>query len=273
LAPFPLDGYDQSDNIYYGVEDKYSPRESIVHNVLATSCTEPGSVCGAVRWRNYKLVVGSEADWTGSESCMSTWCTVPEMIANETTIQCSDNGNMDFPYPADANFITNTCVYNDDACLFDIETDPCEYNDIASEKSHIMDILYTILLEANSSQVAPLWTTVESDYKGSDPKNHGGFWSPWMDVDFTSTAEGHVHYEEDTVSDSVSFEWMSYNARRIGAATARMIDHHHAVSLAVVCSLALMMFVIVQMHWWWQRRRQSGYKHIGEQQSTLSVVP
>jgi len=97
-----------------------------------------------------------------------------------------------------------------------------------------------------------------------------------MDVDITSTAEGHQHYElmeeEDTVSDSVSFEWMSYNARRIGAATARMIDHHHAVSLAVVCSLAVMMFIIVQISWWWQKRRDSGYKHIGEQKSALSVA-
>merc|ERR1719229_1985899 len=184
---------------------------------------------------------------------MSTWCTLPETIAADTTIQCSEDGNMAFPYPAESNFTSDTCVYNGNACLFDIETDPCEYNNIAKEKEEIYQKMLDLLIAANQSQVEPLYVSTDADYKGADPKNHGGFWSPWMDVDVATMKPStdlyaNIDDEEEDNEPLDEEESMSYSARRIGAATAKMIDEHHTVSLIIVLSLAVMTFVVAQLH-------------------------
>merc|ERR1712083_140319 len=112
---------------------------------------------------------------------------------------------------------------------------------------------------------------------------HGGFWSPWMDVDVT-TSQPHgprdvmkittsdqsddviIDEGDVTVSSEIggSYELMNWSARRIGRATAKMIDEHHAVSLGIVALLVVVAFVVMQMHSLWHNRRLDGYKKIGE---------
>ena len=61
-------------------------------------------------------------------------------------------------------------------CLFDLEKDPCEYNNIAEDHPQIVQFLMSRLHYYNSTAVEPL------DQPGdpaADPALHGNVWQPW----------------------------------------------------------------------------------------------
>lgn len=68
----PLDGLNQLDNILNGFKDRYHPRDRFVINITPSQkCGMTSGLCGGVRWRNYKLVVGNDV-WS-SGTCWSDW--------------------------------------------------------------------------------------------------------------------------------------------------------------------------------------------------------
>ena len=174
-----LDGFSQRDNILYGETDRYSPRELLVHNIKPGDCES--EVCGAIRWRNWKIIGGSEADST--EESQSGWKNAVkdgDSYADTMTIQCTVGGDDHFNYPA-VDY-TLDCPYNGYPCLFDLDTDPCEYTDLRESEPAIYSKMYELLLHYNSTQKMPtLYSLHEEDYEGADPEQFDGFWSPWME--------------------------------------------------------------------------------------------
>jgi len=47
------------------------------------------------------------------------------------------------------------CPYNGMPCLFDIDSDPCEYTDLRESEPDVYDFMYSLLLQYNASQSLP----------------------------------------------------------------------------------------------------------------------
>lgn len=154
-------------------------RSEILHNIdpiAGSQCKE--SLCGALRWYAYKLVIGAEVINT-QNLCVSGWCPLSEVDENRSTVQCSKDGNYQYPQ-LNASYVGGHCPYNGEGCLFDIEADPCEYHDIKEEQSALYRQMMKMLKEYNDTMVTPLQLLFPDDKKGADPSKHGGFWGPWI---------------------------------------------------------------------------------------------
>merc|ERR1712192_87887 len=113
--------------------------------------------------------------------CRSGWCPLDDVNENATTVQCSANGEGNYAFPVlNASYLDDHCPYNQKACVYDIETDPCEYYDVSQNNSAVYDELYQRLLFYNSSMVTPLATLHPANDTAADPAQFGGFWSPWV---------------------------------------------------------------------------------------------
>jgi arylsulfatase B len=76
--------------------------------------------------------------------------------------------------PVDAH----PCLPLDAPCLFDIEQDPCEYNNLAEKMPHITEDLLSLLSWYNSTAVAPLNTSPDPM---SNPKYWNYTYTNWAD--------------------------------------------------------------------------------------------
>merc|ERR1712083_1087840 len=109
---------------------------------------------------------------------------------------------------------------------YDLDADPCEYTDIKADEPEIYEMMYQLLISYNESAVTPtLYQLFPNQVNASDPAQFGGYWSPWIDL----TENVDVAVNED--------ELMEYDERRIGMATAKMIDVHHMIALIIVAVL------------------------------------
>lgn len=79
------------------------------------------------------------------------------------------------PGPADRK---SPCQSTVAACLFDIESDPCEQNDQAAEEPEVAERLLSKLRHWESTAVEP--NNAPPDVEGN-PDYHGGAWVPWKD--------------------------------------------------------------------------------------------
>jgi len=66
------------------------------------------------------------------------------------------------------------------ACMFDLQSDPCEQKNIAEDVSneYTLNELWAAMQNFNSSSVK-YTTPVSADYRG-DPANFGYPWQPWI---------------------------------------------------------------------------------------------
>eukprot|EP01084_Bolivina_argentea_P274855 468610_1 len=189
-----LDGYSQLNNIQIGESDIYSPRSQIVHNIDPVGCTNNMTICGGIRMKDYKLVIGREVDKksTDGNGCMNDcgWCPLSDVNQNYTSIQCSVNGgNYGFPNLTQ-NYIKNNCPFNQKPCLYNIVSDPCEYYDLSQNDTQMFEKIYNRLLYYNSTMVTPLSLLYPVNSTAANPANLGGFWGPWINnTNFTNKIE------------------------------------------------------------------------------------
>ncbi|RWS27632.1 arylsulfatase B-like protein [Leptotrombidium deliense] len=76
-----------------------------------------------------------------------------------------------------ANATTN-CKPHQEPCLFDIDTDPCEYNNVAHIYPDIATKLWKKILKYNETAVPP---GNKPNDPCSSPTLHGYTWSNWQD--------------------------------------------------------------------------------------------
>lgn len=67
-------------------------------------------------------------------------------------------------------------------CLYDLDSDPCEYNNIAHKFPQIVKDLHTELLEFAGAAQPPRNCP---DYKWADPIYHDGNWTPYIKLNDT----------------------------------------------------------------------------------------
>jgi len=71
------------------------------------------------------------------------------------------------------------CSKSSGPCLFDIEQDPCEYVNLASQHEDLVQKLLAKLEEYRNSSVPPRNKHMDPR---ANPKYHGGAWVPWHDL-------------------------------------------------------------------------------------------
>lgn len=70
------------------------------------------------------------------------------------------------------------CTKEDKYCLFDLASDPCEYNNIASLRPEMARLMYVRLVGFARGAQPP--RNRKSDFT-SFPKYHNGHWTDWLD--------------------------------------------------------------------------------------------
>lgn len=154
-----LDGVDMWATISNG---ESSPRQELLHNI------HPSGGEAAMRYGQWKIVVNASKGWNG-------WYPPPgyeqSNIFNHTlknaVVKC-DSPPSDPP----------TCTKSDGPCLFDIEKDPCEYVNLASQHNDIVQELLAKLEKYRKSSVTPRNQPIDPK---ANPKYHGGAWIAWDD--------------------------------------------------------------------------------------------
>ena len=173
----------------------------ILLNVNNGDCDISYGVCGAILYKNrWKLVIGANglvsSEYGSPQSDTCFWnrdfliSTSSDSNNANDAIDCGD-----YPYNAD----THSCDCSDFPCLFDLENDPCEYNDVYDDYSEIGDKLASKLKYYYSNeQVLSLWTSMDrisSDVITQINENQD-YWQPWYEKLFDYSGWQDIEFEQ-----------------------------------------------------------------------------
>ncbi|OQV17861.1 Arylsulfatase I [Hypsibius exemplaris] len=160
--PDEIDGYDIWDSIS---RDRPSPRTEILHQI------DPVWKEYALRWNQYKLVIGSYTNASGYR--IDQWYSEEDGF-DTTFFDSTAKGAITCEDLETAQRIP--CAYTEEPCLYDIHNDPCEYRNIAADKPDIVGLLMVKLNEYNR-------TALPSRKLPRDPRSQasltGGLCQPW----------------------------------------------------------------------------------------------
>ncbi|XP_075535035.1 arylsulfatase B-like [Dermacentor variabilis] len=185
-----IDGVSHMRSLREPFADK--PRREILLNI------DPKEGNEAIIQDSYKLVHGAFPDGT------SQWLEIPGKrlpaaeeaeLARQSCISCTTYRLLDIrgmsPSCGEAGSVYSTpvkcgkrnsskavCDSTLAPCLYDINADPCEYNDIANENPKIVRQMQTRISAYKKSALNP--TNLDQD-ASSFPHNHGGAWVSWKD--------------------------------------------------------------------------------------------
>lgn len=158
--PSDLDGMNMWPTIS---DDQQSPRSRILHNI------DNDRGVAALRDGDFKIVVGTTygGRWDG-------WYGPPavrndgHLLRQPVTVSCS----------RPTNFTPCEPIAHPSPCLFNIQEDPCEYNNLADSEPVVLKRLMDLLDEYNSTVVP---ARNQPDDPNARPALHGYAWVPWMD--------------------------------------------------------------------------------------------
>jgi len=154
-----------------GESNDVSFRDEFLYNIDPNLCIDGvGSVCGAIRYKQYKLILANRHD---TSSWTSLW------KSGTSTIDCGDSSS------TVSTISSSRCQGStqEEACLFDIENDPCELFDISDDNEDVVTLMYTKLQEYYNTLNPPLEMLYDSEESLCNPDNFNGFWTPFVDLD------------------------------------------------------------------------------------------
>ena len=88
-------------------------------------------------------------------------------IRSTATIRCPTNFTYGIP-----------ACKNNELCLYDIDSDPCESNNLASSQPNVAQHLRTLLLTHRRTLIKQ--SNLAPDVYGADPKRWNNTWSSWV---------------------------------------------------------------------------------------------
>ncbi|XP_078346464.1 arylsulfatase B-like [Oculina patagonica] len=155
-----VDGYDVWDTLSSG---KSSPRQELLHNVH----TSGGEA--AMRYGQWKILVNAGKAWNG-------WYPPPGYEESNFSNKTLKNAVVMCGQPPSN---PPECTKSAGPCLFDIEKDPCEYVNLASQHGDIVQKLLAKLEGYRNSSVPSRNKPIDPR---ANPKYHGGAWVAWGDL-------------------------------------------------------------------------------------------
>ena len=186
-----LDGTDQWTAIQTGdvSESANAKNREFLYNAESAGCSNEW--CGAYRYGEWKLIWNDNEDgdqvfwydfyaetsrWNGDGSLNEEYSDylecglIPEWVQTESVYD--EDGNALFP-----------C--NDSPCLFNLEADPCEYEDVSEDERYhdLYQFMYNMMMSWHRNQQIPLSSYyAEGIDPEGDPSVHSedGFWAPWI---------------------------------------------------------------------------------------------
>ncbi|XP_023222963.1 arylsulfatase B-like isoform X1 [Centruroides sculpturatus] len=172
------------------VHDKPTSREEILHNI------DPIDGASALRFRNYKLVNGSNSNgeynaWYGPSGrdddyflsrykkllrSSYSW----KVLEEEGLLYNTDKFFTRLPDNcySDSKRNNSNCDPNSAPCLFDILKDPCELENIANEQPKVVKYILNRLKFWKASAVPPINQPIDPN---ADPALHKFTWTNWAD--------------------------------------------------------------------------------------------
>jgi hypothetical protein len=88
-------------------------------------------------------------------------------IFNETLINCG----------IDAKNKSTECDLSNNLCLYDLRSDPCEYNNLAPNEPKIVEQLWSKVLDFNKTAVEPKIKPIDPK---ANPIYHNNVWDNWI---------------------------------------------------------------------------------------------
>jgi len=193
----PLDGVDMWPAIVGEDPSSNLLSRELLLDLDPYECTT--GLCGSIRVGQWKYIISDtlieSQDWE-PESCF--WGRTYAISSSSDILHCGTSPKSYLDYGlTDENEIRDTtdmvtcltsrCALVEGGCLFDILNDPCEYNDVSLQYPDVVEYLRERLYYYNLTQIEPLQVRDNSaTVEQLDPKNHGNYWSPYLegDMDF-----------------------------------------------------------------------------------------
>ena len=179
----PIDGIDMWDILN---NDSETPRKQLLHNI------DDIWKVWALRVGDYKMISGSTLDgrfdgWflPPGESIQMNGTNFDEnqlKYKNSKAYRVLKQLNYNLKSVEPILVICNSsvkseCKSKSIPCLFDIRSDPCEYNNIFDKRPEIVKSMLNILSKYNSTAVKPIVTEVDPK---SNPVLHSYRWDVWQ---------------------------------------------------------------------------------------------
>ena len=202
---YEMDGFDHSWNLFGNNTNdtitKYGTRDTMLYNMNLNKFADPTCntyllgvrVCGAIRWRQWKLVIGNQVYELDSDR--SGWLgigIVPDYgengeLINKFSFNYANCNRSNEPIWNETYF-ENKCPFNGEACLFNLENDPCEYVDVKDDYPDIYDRLVTLLVDYANGEYGyvdepslAIKNLYQYDFPACLPSfNFSDHWIPWL---------------------------------------------------------------------------------------------
>jgi len=162
--------------------NRTSPRKELLYNI------DPFHNVSAIRVKNWKLIQGLVwPKWSGwiprigeNEDNSLKYSSKVKTVLNKLH-RGQKKSKIDYNFvncgPKPENASTN-CKPNIKPCLFNLEVDPCEYNNVADQYPEVFQMLWQKILLWNATAVINIKSLDPRSY----PQYYGYAWSPWCDI-------------------------------------------------------------------------------------------
>lgn len=155
----PLDGIDMWSALSNNLS---SPRSEVLLNI-----DRQRGIYG-LRVKNYKILIGSTYNGT-----YDGWYG-PKAVGYQNTSDFAAQILCDPPHDPK---VRGSCEPSKRPCLLDLEIDPCEYRNLATEKPEILAKMMIRLREHNATVVPARNRRIDD---AGRPVHHENIWSPWI---------------------------------------------------------------------------------------------
>lgn len=119
------------------------------------------------------------------EDCLDTFATYDLFysIRSQAKIDNKCSERISNPNP------NNNYECFDNYCLFDIQQDPCEYQNIAKQNQQALNLTILVLEQYKKSMIKQNIVDIDPN---ADPSHYDGYWDTWMERSTSDSSKQHT---------------------------------------------------------------------------------